>query len=96
MQGYTDASFASNPDSRKSTTGLIFLSGGPVSVGAKTQSLTAQSIVEAEIMAISYTTKEAVSTFASKLHFFGNFSNVPISSDSTGALTIAANFDILI
>ena len=43
MNGYTDASFASNPNSRKSTTGSIVLSGGPIRFGAKTQSLTAQS-----------------------------------------------------
>ena len=66
--------------------------GGPVSFGATTQSLTAQSTVEAELMAISYTSKEAVylSNFMAELHF-ENFSNVPISSDNTGALTVATN-----
>ena len=58
MQGFSDASFASNPDPRKSTAGfLFFLCGGPVSFGAKTQSLTAQSTVEAELTAISCTSK---------------------------------------
>ena len=88
MQGFTNASFASNPGSGKSTTGSNFsLRGGPISFGAKTQSLTAQSVVEAELMAISYTTKEAVdlSNFMAELHF-ENFSNVPISSGNTGAL----------
>ena len=93
MQGFSDASFASNPVSRKSTKGSIFfLCGGPVSFGAKTQSLAAQSTAEAELMAISYTSKEAVylSNFMAELHF-ENFSNVPISSDSTGALTVATD-----
>ena len=72
MQGYTDASFASNPDPRKSTAGFVFfLSGVSISFGAKTQSPTAQSTVEAELMAISYTTTEAVylSTLIFEQHF---------------------------
>ena len=35
INGYTDASFAANPDNRKSTTGyLLFMSGRPLSFGA--------------------------------------------------------------
>lgn len=39
---------------------LSFLDGGPISFGAKTHTLTAQSTVEAELMAISCGMKEAV------------------------------------
>ncbi len=93
MHGYTDASFAANPDNRKSTTGYLFLLGGaPISFGSKTQSLTAQSTVETELMAISYGAKEAVylSNFMIELTFT-SFDSVPINCDSTGALHLAGN-----
>ena len=82
-----------NPDNGRSTTGyLFFLAGGPISYGAKTQTLTAQSTVEAEIQALSYSAREAVyiSNFMTELNF-KTFGSVPINSDSTGALTVAGN-----
>ena len=94
MTGYTDTSFAANPNNRESTSGFIFfMCGGPISFGAKTQSLTAQSTaVEAEPMAISLRGKEAtyLSSFMLELGFT-SFSSVPINCDSTGALHVAGN-----
>lgn len=93
MAAYTDASFGANPDNRKSTTGyLFFLGGGLISFGSKTQSLTAQSTVESELQALSYSAREAVyiSNFLTELGF-KKFSSVPINSDSTGALSVAGN-----
>ena len=93
MTSYTDASFAANPDSRKSTSGFIFyISGGPISFGAKTQSLTAQSTVKAEVMAISFGGKEStyLSNFMLELDF-KSFSSVPINCDSTDALHVSGN-----
>ena len=93
LHGFTDASFGANPDTRKSTTGSIFfLSGGPISFGSKTQSIVALSTVESELNALSYGAKEAVylSNFLKELTF-KNFNSVPISCDSTGALTVAGN-----
>ena len=93
MIGYTDASFAADPDNRKSTSGFIFfMSGGPISSGAKTQTLSAQSRVEAELMAIRFEGKEAtyLSNFMLELGF-KSFSSLPINCDSTGALHVAGN-----
>lgn len=93
LHGFTDASFGANPDTRKSTTGSIFfLSGGPISFGSKTQSIVAQSTVEAELNALSYGSKEAVylSNLLKELTF-ENFNSVRINCDSTGALTVAGN-----
>lgn len=93
LTAFTDASFGANPDTGKSTTGyLFFLGGGLISFGSKTQSLTAQSTVEAELQALSYSAKEAVylSNFTKELGF-NTFGSVPINSDSTGALTVAGN-----
>ena len=71
---------------------LFFMAGGLLSFGAKTQTLAAQSTIEAEIQALSYAAREAVyiSNFMGELHFKG-FESVPIHSDSTGALAVAGN-----
>ena len=93
LAAFTDSSFGANPDNGRSTTGyLFFLAGGPISYGAKTQTLTAQSTVEAEIQALSYSAREAVyiSNFMTELNF-KTFGSVPINSDSTGARTVAGN-----
>ena len=93
LVSYTDASFGANPDNRKSTTGyLFFLGGAPISFGSKTQSLTAQSTVESELQALSYGAREAVylSNFLTELGLKDS-SQVPIRSDSTGALSVAGN-----
>ena len=69
---YTDASFEANLDNRKSTTGcLFFLSGGLISFGSKTQSLTAQSTVESELQPLSYGARGVVylSNFLMELGF---------------------------
>ncbi|CAM9115162.1 unnamed protein product [Ectocarpus sp. 13 AM-2016] len=55
LAALTDSSFGANPDNGRSTTGyLFFLAGGLISYGAKTQTRTAQSTIEAEIQALSY------------------------------------------
>ena len=93
LVSYTDASFGANPDNRKSTTGyLFFLGGAPISFGSKTQSLTAQSTVESELQALSYGAREAVylSNFLTELGLKDS-SQVPMRSDSTGALSVAGN-----
>ena len=93
LVSYTDASFGANPDNRKSTTGyLFFLGGAPISFGSKIQSLTTQSTVESELQALSYGAREAVylSNFLTELGLKDS-SQVPIRSDSTGALSVAGN-----
>lgn len=93
IAAFADASFGANPDNRKSTTGyLFFLGGGLISFGTKTQSLTAQSTVESELQAISYGAREAVYLSNLLLELkFDNFKLISINSDSSGALSLAAN-----
>jgi len=58
--GYADADFASDLDSRKSTTGWVFMyNGGAISWRSHQQSVTALSTSEAEHMSISDAAKEA-------------------------------------
>ena len=60
IYGYADADFASDIDSRKSTTGWIFMyNGGAISWRSSQQSITALSTSEAEYMALSDAAKEA-------------------------------------
>ena len=82
-----------NPENRRSTTGYLFLLGGaPISFGAKAQTLTAPSTVEAEVIALSYGAVKAVclSNFIIELGF-SSLDSGSINRDSTGALRIAGN-----
>ena len=59
--GYTDSDFQSDIESRKSTSGYVFtLGGGAVSWRSVKQSNIVDSTMEAEYIATSKATKEAV------------------------------------
>ena len=59
--GYSDADWAGDPEDRHSTTGNLFLmTGGPVSWISKKQAIVALSTSEAEYVAVSTATQEAV------------------------------------
>jgi hypothetical protein len=58
--GFSDASFAADPDDRKSTSGYIFfLANGPISWQSNKQTTVALSTMEAEYIALSEAAKEA-------------------------------------
>ena len=58
--GYSDSDWAGDKDSRKSTSGFVFmLNGGPISWCSKRQSTVALSSTEAEYMALTLACKEA-------------------------------------
>ena len=61
MIGFSDADWAGDQDDRHSTTGNLFLmAGGPVSWLSKKQAIVALSTSEAEYIALSVATQEAV------------------------------------
>jgi hypothetical protein len=61
LQGYSDADYASDTSSRKSTTGYVFiLNAGAVSWQSKRQPTVAVSTTEAEYMAAAASIKEAL------------------------------------
>jgi hypothetical protein len=61
LVGYSDADFAGDLDSRHSTTGTLFvMSNGAVRWSSKGQSFVTLSTTEAEYVALSATTQEAV------------------------------------
>jgi hypothetical protein len=61
LEGFCDANRAGDVDSRRSTTGYVFIvAGGAVSWASKLQPTVAFSTVEAEYMAAAHATKEAL------------------------------------
>jgi len=61
LQGFSDAEWAGDHETRRSTTGITFIFGGAaVSWGSKLQKTVALSTMEAEYMALCEASKEAV------------------------------------
>lgn len=61
LQGFADADWANNKNDRKSYTGIVFkLSGGAISWESNKQRTVALSSTEAEYMALSEASKEAI------------------------------------
>lgn len=91
--GYSDSDWASDPDTRRSTTGYTFqINGGTIAWATQKQRTVALSSTEAEYMALTDCTKHASWTIQilDNLHF--NL-DLPISiyADSKGARDIANN-----
>jgi hypothetical protein len=91
--GYSDADWAGDIDSRRSTTGYLFTIGGvPVSWKSKKQATVALSTAEAEYMALSAATQE-VSWLRKFLANFGfSLSDATvIFEDNQGCIALAKN-----
>ncbi|XP_070019551.1 uncharacterized protein [Nicotiana sylvestris] len=89
-EGYTDASFSSDRDDRKSTSGYIFtLNGGAVSWKSSKQATVTDSVTEVEYIAASEAAKEAVwmKKFLTELGVVPSIEGaVPLLCDNTGAI----------
>ena len=93
ISGYTDADYAGDLNTAKSTTGFIFyLANGPISWKSKLQTIIAQSTTEAEYIAINAASKEAIyiKTILLELNHYKQ-DKFPIYSDNNGALQLAKN-----
>jgi len=92
LTGYCDASFAADPDTRRSTTGYVFqICGGAVSWNSKLQPTVAISTTESEYMATSAATREAV-WIRKLLSDLGVFIGpVQLFNDNQGAIKLAHN-----
>ena len=72
LVGYTDADFAGCLDSKKSTSGYVFMMvGGAVSWKSVKQSITASSIMEAEYVACHEATNQVIWLQSFVLWFMG-------------------------
>ena len=89
VEGYCDADYAGDVNTRKSTTGFVYiLNGGAVVWSSKLQPTVAVSTAEAEYMAAAQAVKEAL-WLKTLLRDFG-FSTGPmkINSDNQGAINL--------
>jgi len=92
LMGFSDANWGGDVDTRKSTTGYIFfLSGGVISWSSKRQATVALSSTEAEYMALTHTTKEAIwlRTLLAELGF--NQNTTTIYEDNQSCMALAKN-----
>ena len=90
--GFSDSDYAGCLDSRRSTTGFLFMFGGPITWQSKRQPSVAASTAEAEYMALAQAAKEAIwlRALARALGFPQNAPTL-IFEDNQGAIKLAKN-----
>jgi hypothetical protein len=92
VTGYSDAGWADDVDSRRSTTGNVFImSGSPISWLSQRQSTVALSTAEAEYIALSSACQEAVWLQRLLTDIGENIKPITIMEDNQGAIAIAKN-----
>ena len=92
LEAYCDADFAGDLDTRRSTTGYVFiLGGGAISWSSRLQPTVAASTTEAEYMAAAYAIKEGLwlKTLLSEIGL--DASTMPIHADNQGAIKLLKN-----
>lgn len=93
LQAYSDADWAGDVESRRSTTGFVFtLCGSAVTWRSKLQTSVALSTCEAEVVALSETAREAIwlHQLGQELGFLPN-TPVVIHEDNQAALQLVAD-----
>jgi hypothetical protein len=87
LQGFSDADYGGDLDSRRSTTGFVYLlNGAAISWGCKLQSTVAVSTAEAEYMATASAIKEGLWGRQVLPDLGVSVGTVPIGVDSEGAI----------
>ena len=89
LLGYCDADYAGDLDSRRSTTGYVYmLNGGAISWSSRLQPTVAASTTEAEYMASAHAVKEALwlRKLMTDLHI--NTGTINIMCDNQGAIKL--------
>jgi Reverse transcriptase (RNA-dependent DNA polymerase)/Retrotransposon gag protein/Integrase core domain/Chromo (CHRromatin Organisation MOdifier) domain/GAG-pre-integrase domain len=93
LKGYSDANYANDIDTRKSTTGYLFyFCGGVISWSSKRQPTVALSTTEAEYMALTHTAREAI-WLRTLLHELGYSQTIAttIYEDNQSCIKLAKN-----
>jgi hypothetical protein len=92
LAGYCDADYAGDVDTRRSTTGYVFiLNGGAISYSSQLQPTVAASTVEAEYMSAARAVKEALWLRKLLPELGMKTPTVKIWSDNQGALKLLKN-----
>ena len=91
--GYSDADWAADLDTRRSTTAYLFmLAGGPVSWASKSQSTVALSSTRAEYMALTAASKDAMMLKNIGRSFHINAERpITVYEDNQGAIAMSSN-----
>lgn len=92
LLGYSDADWGSDVDDRRSCTGHVFIkNGGSVSWQSKRQQTIALSSTEAEYMALSSSTQEALWLRQLQWEFWQDTKPTPILCDNQSTICLAKN-----
>ena len=92
LNGYTDADFAGDLTTRKSTTGFVFMfNGGPVSWASRRQRSIALSTTDAEFFAVSEGAREAIWLKRLLQEIGIKVNKVPIRCDNKCAIQLVYN-----
>lgn len=93
MKAFSDADFAGDLDTRRSTTGyILLLNGGPVAWGSKRQKCVTISTTESEYVAICETAKKVVWMRNILQHInLPQLSPTPMFCDNKSAIQLAKN-----
>ena len=94
LTAFSDANWGNNPDNGKSMSSyIVMLANAPISFKVGLEGLTAQSMMEAELVAAALTMKESVfcSNMTKELGFGKRFNCVPVYIDNTSTLHVAGN-----
>lgn len=90
FEGFSDADWGNDPDSRRSVTGYLFqLGGGSVSWSCRRQPTVALSTTEAEYMALSSASQEALWWRGFRGELNGRSESVPIRCDNRSTICLA-------
>lgn len=92
LQGFCDSDYAGDQETRKSTSGFIFiLNGGAVSWSSKLQRITALSTTEAEYISLAEAAKQSMWLRQLLADLNQNQEAIQINCDNQGALKIVQN-----
>lgn len=92
LEAYCDADYAGDIDSRRSTTGYVFiLNGGAISWSSRLQQTVAASTTEAEYMAAASAIKEALWLRQLLQGLALDLNTIPIKADSQSAIKLLKN-----
>jgi transposase InsO family protein len=90
--GYCDADFAGDTDTRRSTTGYVFvMAGGAISWSSRRQQTVAASTTEAEYMAAAHAAKEALWLRKLRRDLRLSVDTINIRADNQGAIKLLKN-----